>query len=733
MDLIAIPLKQTLPSEFKKTLNMYIGQTYAEPPEAYAEDIRILEGMREDATLNFGLFTESCISFIDRTIRYYGQLCLLFTKFPPNATLDFSWFNTFDSQIKLTYSDLWFERASILFNIGAIYSQAATQTIDQNINSYVNAFKYLQKAAGAFQLMRTTVVPECRYELSYDMNSTTLTFLENLMLAQAQECTFSKCIASNMKNANIAKVAAAVVNLYENCLTSTKIPSWKDHISFKIKYFEAVAQYRQANECLEAGKHGEEIARLELANDFLSHLKKMIDNDSSLSKKISSQFFNSYNVLTEIVTENLNRSKYDNDIIYLNLIPSISDLSPIQPFIVAKSEIPDILQRPELYVDKEELGSALFKSLVPLVVHQAVSLYEDRKDQYVRMDILSPLDELSVECEKTLISLNIAESLEAIDKPIGIPPQIILGADQIKSEGGFLELQKMCSQLVTSYKRAISILKNAEEALQTEAIEDQNLRSSYQSQLDQIDRLKSIDMNSNYRNTIIQYHSALDKASANDATIFKKLENWKNFIKLLESGRDQIMLALPSLSNSDEFSDPNHKTILSRLKEYYKEIQYMQKERRDIISDLNKQVANDDISSELVQHVDHLFLKAKTPFIKIELEIFEPLFEDRLTNYNEYKNILEEQKIKQHELLQNLKETNLAFIATRKSHPLFSKRESALANLQKAIERFHEISSGLNEGSEFYANLILKLEELKNNCVDFCMARNIEALEFLSK
>ncbi|OMJ23586.1 hypothetical protein AYI70_g2177 [Smittium culicis] len=69
MDLISIPLKRTSPAKFTDVLSLYIQQSYAEPPEAYLDDLRVLDGMREAAVLSFDNTSDFNSSFLDRAIR----------------------------------------------------------------------------------------------------------------------------------------------------------------------------------------------------------------------------------------------------------------------------------------------------------------------------------------------------------------------------------------------------------------------------------------------------------------------------------------------------------------------------------------------------------------------------------------------------------------------------------------------------------------------------------------
>lgn len=58
------------------------------------------------------------------------------------------------------------------------------------------------------------MLPELRDEPVEDMDVVTLQSLEDLMLAQAQECFWQKAVMDGYKDASIAKLAARVSDLY---------------------------------------------------------------------------------------------------------------------------------------------------------------------------------------------------------------------------------------------------------------------------------------------------------------------------------------------------------------------------------------------------------------------------------------------------------------------------------------------------------------------------------------
>ena len=99
------------------------------------------------------------------------------------------------------------------------------------------------------------------------MDEMTLLSLEELLLAQAQECFWQKAVKDGLKDASIARLAAKVSDFYgtagDYAVKSNAISTdWIHHMTSKHHHFAAAAQYRQSLDCLEKRKYGEEVARL---------------------------------------------------------------------------------------------------------------------------------------------------------------------------------------------------------------------------------------------------------------------------------------------------------------------------------------------------------------------------------------------------------------------------------------------------------------------------------------
>ncbi|KAJ1858851.1 pH-response regulator protein palA/rim20 [Coemansia sp. RSA 1822] len=732
--MFAVKFKATEKTIFNKALAEYIASSYAEPPEVYRDDLRVLDELREAATAAL----DGNPNVLKRNIRYYGQLAFILSKFPADVGISFTWYNSFTLDTEVSCQDLYFERASVLFNIGAAYSQLGCREGHSDMDSLNRAFNYFQQAAGTFGYLQRKIVGECRTQLTTDMSAYMLTTLENLMLCQAQECVWHRSVLSRMKDANIARIATHVAELYEQAMQSASqgslastIPNgWIDHLKVKGLYFRAEAQQRKSMGCLANSQYGEEVARLQAAQEYCSQISELVSYDQRWSKLLRAAVLEMIKSQAELVSSNRTRAEHDNDVIYLDPVPAISSLADISPYKLAQSKTPEIIENPGKFLGGEELGPPLFKGLVPFVIHQAASLYEDRKDQLVNKDLITALDELTADCESVLNSLNMPHALEAIKKPIGLPPNILVGADEIRSDGGYIGIKRLLDSAIVSNTRANELLGAAEKALNDEAQEDQRVQQRVPKGGRQTKRVESAELTNKFRAEIAKYRDVINRARESDATIKAQVEMWSQFFSLLGSPRDEIERQVPS-TTANPITDPHHSQIVGRLQQYMDEITLMKRERAKSMEKLKRVANEDDITPALNEEMQRLAALSATPILQFELHQFEDLFAQKLDKYMTWRTYIDEEREAQVELLDSIREANQAFLVARSNHPLLQQREKALSNLETAVKRYREASFNLHDGARFYVSLDSELQKLKDGCLDFAMARHLDALEQL--
>ena len=223
------------------------------------------------------------------------------------------------------------------------------------------------------------------------MDLVTLESIQQLLLAQAQECFWSKAVKDGMKDGLIAKLAAKVSDFYDQAaeygIKSDVISTeWLHHMAAKHHHFAAAAQYRASRECLEKQNYGEEVARL---RDSLVCVAEGLKESRWINKVVLGDL----NGLRLRVVDDLKRAEKDNDVIYLMPVPDKSELKTLGRAGMATPRVPSEVSDPlSTLGEKKSFGQPLFTKLVPYAVHVAVDIYAERRDRVVNTNIINELE-----------------------------------------------------------------------------------------------------------------------------------------------------------------------------------------------------------------------------------------------------------------------------------------------------------------------------------------------------
>lgn len=292
-------------------------------------------------------------------------------------------------------NNLRFELSNVLYNLAALYSQLAVSVNRSTSDGLKSACNYLCQAAGVLSHIRTEIIPDMRSMPPEDMDTMTLESLQQLMLAQAQECFWSKAVKDGLKDGLIAKLAAKVSDFYDQAAefgtkSDTISTEWIHHMTAKHHHFAAAAQYRASRECLEKQKYGEEVARL---RDSLMCVNEALKESRWINKTVLGDL----NGLRSRVTEDLKRAEKDNDVIYLMTVPPKSELRTLDRAGMATARVPKEVSDPiSTLGDHGIFGQPLFSKLVPYAVHIAASIYEERKNRLINTSVIDELEALTI-------------------------------------------------------------------------------------------------------------------------------------------------------------------------------------------------------------------------------------------------------------------------------------------------------------------------------------------------
>ncbi|XP_025249979.1 rhophilin-1 isoform X1 [Theropithecus gelada] len=252
--MIPLGLKETKELDWSTPLKELISVHFGEDGTSYEAEIRELEALRQ--AMRTPSRNEAGLELLTA---YYNQLCFLDARFLTPARslgLFFHWYDSLTG-VPAQQRALAFEKGSVLFNIGALHTQIGAcqnRSCAEGAHRAVEAF---QRAAGTFSLLRENF----SHAPSPDMSPASLCALEQLMMAQAQECVFEglsppasmapqDCLAQ-LRLAQEAAQVAAEYRLVHQTMAQPPVHdympvSWTALVHVKAEYFRSLAHYHVA-------------------------------------------------------------------------------------------------------------------------------------------------------------------------------------------------------------------------------------------------------------------------------------------------------------------------------------------------------------------------------------------------------------------------------------------------------------------------------------------------------
>lgn len=185
--MIPLGLKETKEVDFSVCIKDFISEHYGEDSSTFEPEITELNQLRE--AVRTPCRDQAGLQLL---MEYYNQLYYIDQRFcKPHTHLGalFHWYDSLTG-VPSCQKALAFEKGSVVFNIGALYTQMAARqdrSVPPGIEQAIQAF---QRAAGAFRYLQENF---CNAP-SLDMSELSLSLLLQLMKAQALECVHERTL-----------------------------------------------------------------------------------------------------------------------------------------------------------------------------------------------------------------------------------------------------------------------------------------------------------------------------------------------------------------------------------------------------------------------------------------------------------------------------------------------------------------------------------------------------------
>ncbi|EQC34548.1 hypothetical protein SDRG_07875 [Saprolegnia diclina VS20] len=688
--MLAVQLKQTSPLDVAKPLRSYIAKEYSEAEaDKFTASLSALGQMRKDVE---AVRTPSPMSRLV-LLRYHAQLELLETRFPIGDTtvkVPFTWYDSFCPRQKLTQNAVQFERDAVMFLVGALESQAAVNCDRSTTDGLKGACNHFMAAAGAFATIQSSPTTGAR---TVDMSNDGLSMLVNLMLAQAQACFYEKSIKDKMKDGIKSKLATQAVAFYVSALdfanastTKSAIDRlWAVHIEFQVMCMKAAAQFWQAKASKEAALakgsgYGEEITRLATADALcaqaISH---------ATEKRLPPSLPASVRQLKAIIVESLQNARKDNDTIYMETIPRLTDLPVLSAAAMVKPQLPE----------KEKVAD-LFEDLVPTWLRQKITEFDATVQSLVSASAAAVASQ-SEQARSHLAVLGLPAAVEAFEKGAGLPPTLWKRIEACRANGLTAPIGRILDENKRSKALADEQLRHIENLLRDEAQDDLAAKANYGAQWN---RAPSANLNAGLYGDVDRYHKLLRDAAQSDLAIASSLQ--KPELLMLGETQTELSAKIPQRDASAATVDTS---ILSNL---MVTLGVLLQKRDEMQAELAAEAA---VPVHVVATGADDALGAKQALLEQKRSLIEGTFSE------------------QADLLSDITARNDLFKQGRQADPITRQREQALMDLQRAVDLYEQLLGNATEGGAFYAELSQKLQLLEQTVTDHCAARDLEKRE----
>ncbi|KAH0692165.1 hypothetical protein KY285_019262 [Solanum tuberosum] len=710
--MLTIPEKKTVSLDLYRPLRNYIVYNYSErEAQNLEDDLQTLKQFRSD--IERGPNESSLPARRDLLQNYYKALCAVESRFPISPDQDhinsvtFTWYDAFKNKLKAAQQNIYLEKAAVLFNLGAVHSQMGLGFDRSSVEGRRQGSHSFIAAAGAFAFLRDNVAMKASMGSSntVDVSVECAGMLERLMLAQAQECVFENSIAKGNTPGVCAKISRQVGLFYEEALAALNVAplnqhfdkAWLAHVQLKASLFYAEACYRYSLELHEKEEIAEEIARLNSGVNALSEARK------TSPRGAPQQLLDAITKLEASSNLNLEKAIKENDRVYLMRVPPASSLPPLAAFSLVKPmQMNDILD-----ASKEKM----FSSLVPDNSAKALSRYTEMVDDVIRTQA-EKLQQGSELARVRLREMDLPDSILALEGNLSLPVALKEDVEAVQICGGPAALDAEMQQLRDLKRVNQELLVQTEELLQKESTEDTQFRTQFGTRWT---RPQSTTLTKNLQDRLNRFAANLKQAAESDTRIERSVRDHAALMSILDCR--PIESALPTLARPILSLDATEDAIVGALKQSLRQLETLGAQRAGLEDMLKEMKRKDDILPKLMT-----FTGSQEDLFRKEMAKYDHLCEEISQN-------LEAQE----QLLLQIQAQNDQFASIFNLEDYKVSRERIYKQIEVAIMKYQEIKENINEGLKFYVTLQEAITNVKQQCSDFVMTRNMQCREMMEE
>lgn len=615
-----------------------------------------------------------------------------------------------------------------MYNIGTIHTQLGAKTERTSADGMKMACSHFQCAAGAFEHLQNMYPQPPGVDMTIDL----MKFMNQLCLAQAQECILEKSMLDHRKPTIVSKVAKQIVDYYalalrtleptssdESSISETvgsKIyKSWKNYVTFKRSYYMSVTYLYQGLAAEEQQKMGERVAYYNAALTSLNTARAIhigVKTSTGITgMAVEKEAIEDSLVFTNDVIEGKKKAATnENDFIYHEEVPEKDALPTVKGASLVKG-ISFSVNDPDIS------GPDIFARLVPMKVHEASSLYSEEKAKILR-SVGSKIEEKNQYLETYLASLKLQHlPLWDPDHPVNdeyfsLPEELVERCALLNAKPTAIqELEEVMEKLSSTYGDVETMLNDIVKLLKVE----EQKEKQYQ---DAVGKRPPTIVATDLTREAKKYEEAHAKASESNQALHRAMSLHLNNLRILEQPLSTLISNIPSIESMNTMSEID-KQNARELKRILAKVEQMQRQRGELHSQLRDSISQDNLT--------RLLLTATSELTSLDI-----LFAEQLEKHKALVNLIDQNLGAQENILTALTDAYAKTAVIRKSvDNIIKQRDLMISSLMSSYDAYEDLLMKSSKGLEFYRKLEVNVTKLLQRVKSTCRVQEEEREQIL--
>ncbi|KAJ7905099.1 BRO1-domain-containing protein [Mycena leptocephala] len=681
--MISIPKKSTDEVDWTTPIRNLIAQSYGESPDNYSAECASLQRCRQDAVRGAG----SDMTARDLLYKYFGQLELLELRF---------------SEIRNRSSPEGLKRA----------------------------FYYFRTCAG----MLTYINENFLHAPSKDLSKEVVKFLVNLILAQATEVFWEKCVEEKKPSGLTAKMASQAASMYTTLCEEVK-EFMGQNILDRHWVTLIQAQYHRSIADTDAGTYGDALARLTLAESLAKEALRLCASFTPTFTPATSTAPSSSTLPADAGSSMSALAK--------SHLAAVSDRRTAANRKTTSSTMrffhqddphhrhPDSHPRGLWRADVQKtIGADFFGRLVPLSVHESASVYSEEKAKLVRGEV------------------------ERADTAEGEAKSFLTGCTSCRASSGSAEVSRWAADIASiegreSVASLFSQLEKLKGALRAELDPGSGIARELDSESRDCEMMRvryehlwtqapSAGLSKSLRQDLKAHVVAMEEAARSDGQVQALWEGVRTDVEALVMGRVDGFFAnqedkgsLLDLGEEADRAEREEKEkiagLVREIEERLATLKKIEKERNEVLKDLKEKIQTDDVSHLLL--LNRRNTGVEPTLFAAELEKFRP-YQQRLAATIHHQEVALQDVAARWKMLKDFTDFKSP---ARKWDEKEKRRKEGVRKFGQARKGYEEVRDGLAKGLTFYTELTELTTKLRRNVKAFVSGRIEERERLVAK